>query len=327
MQVFSYIKCLTFNKILNCFRLKSCFSKLKTKIQDISDVTLPPPSFLSFEPTNYCNLKCPACPSGSGVLTRAKGFADIELFKKLIDENKKYLINILLHFQGEPLLHSQIGEMISYARKNRIFTELSTNANLFPDVFNSLKNSMPDKLIISLDGTTQDIYNKYRVNGDINKVYDALKLLSQSPKKKRPFVEVQFLVFSHNEDEIPKLKEIKSQYKIDKISLKTAQIYESSQIPMLPKNNKYSRYNLEGDSFSLKSKLKNKCRRIVFGSVITWDGKLVPCCFDKDAEFVMGNVNSHSVNEIRNSEKYREFIKRVFSQRKSIEMCRNCTEI
>jgi radical SAM protein with 4Fe4S-binding SPASM domain len=289
-------------------------------------IAIPPPSFLSFEPTNYCNLKCPACPSGSGKLSREKGFADIDVFKNLMDENRKQLINLILHFQGEPLLHKELGDMISYARESRIFTELSTNANLFPTVFDSLKNNMPDKIIISLDGLTQDTYNKYRVNGDISKVFEALKLLSQMPKKKRPFVEVQFLVFSHNEVEIPKLKKIKLQYKIDKISLKTAQIYEDSQISILPKNEKHSRYKVEGNSFKLKSKLPNYCRRIIFGSVITWDGKLVPCCFDKDAEFVMGDIKQQNLNQIRNADKYRQFIKTVFSQREKFEMCRNCSE-
>jgi wyosine [tRNA(Phe)-imidazoG37] synthetase (radical SAM superfamily) len=89
-----------------------------------------------------------------------------------------------LHFQGEPLLHKQLGEMISYARESRIYTELSTNANLLPAVFDSLQNAMPNKIIISLDGLNQESYNKYRVNGDINKVFEALTLLSQMPKRK-----------------------------------------------------------------------------------------------------------------------------------------------
>ncbi|MDD3687848.1 MAG: radical SAM/SPASM domain-containing protein [Bacteroidales bacterium] len=326
MQYFSNLKYITISKILNYFRLCRYFCKIKRKPKLVDLIAIPPPSFLSFEPTNYCNLKCPACPSGSGKLTRQKGFADIDVFKNLIDENKKHLINLILHFQGEPLLHKQLGNMISYARNNRIFTELSTNANLLASVFDSLKENMPDKIIISLDGLTQETYNKYRVNGEINKVFEALKLLSQMPKKKRPFVEVQFLVFSHNENEIPNLKRIKSQFKIDKISLKTAQIYESSQISILPKNEKYSRYNIVGNTFLLKSKLTNYCRRIIFGSVVTWDGKLVPCCFDKDAEFVMGDIKQQNLNQIRNSESYIKFIKSVFSQREKIEMCRNCTE-
>lgn len=319
-------KYLSISKILNYFRLSRCFRKIKRKPELVDNIAIPAPSFLSFEPTNYCNLKCPACPSGSGKLSREKGFADIDVFKNLINENKKQLINLILHFQGEPLLHKQLGEMIQYARESKIFTELSTNANLFTSVFDSLKENMPDKLIISLDGLTQDTYNKYRVNGDINEVYEALELLTQMPKKKRPFVEVQFLVFSHNENEIPNLKKIKSQYKIDKISLKTAQIYENSQISILPKNEKFSRYIILGNSFQLKSKLPNYCRRVIFGSVITWEGKLVPCCFDKDAEFVMGDIKQQNLNQIRHSDKYRQFIKTVFSQREKIEMCRNCTE-
>ncbi len=316
------------------------FRLIKKQAGNADFIILPHPSFISFEPTNYCNLKCPACPSGSGTLTRDKGFADLNLFKKVIDENKKYLTNIILHFQGEPLLHKQLGEMIKYARKNRIYTEFSTNGQLLAENIDIIKSAKPDKIIISLDGLTQETYNKYRVNGDITKVFKSLEELSKLKRKERPFVEVQFLVFKHNEGEItnykksrtfgsrilePKARE-KLQYKIDKISLKTAQIYDNSQIEMLPINEKYSRYKIKDGKFTLKSDLPNYCRRIIFGSVITWDGKLVPCCFDKDADFIMGDVKTHSLNEIRNSEKYKQFIKSVFSQRDKIDMCNNCTE-
>jgi radical SAM protein with 4Fe4S-binding SPASM domain len=313
------IKYLNLFKLLNIIRLYWIY--ISRSSQRLSH-----PSFLSFEPTNYCNLKCPACPSGNGALTRPHGFADLGLFKKTIDENKKYLTNLILHFQGEPMLHQKLGEMIGYARKNKIFTELSTNANLLPSTFNSLKNSMPDKIIISLDGLNQETYNKYRINGDLNKVLEALQLLSKMPNKSRPFVELQFLVFAHNENQISELKNIKRKYKINKISLKSIQIYDNDQIGLLPKDEKYSRYIVEGKTFGLKSLLKNKCKRIIFGSVVTWDGKLVPCCFDKNSDFMMGDVNDMSIFEIRNSKKYNEFVKTVFSHRKNISMCMNCTE-
>lgn len=326
MRSLKIIRYLNITKILNFFRLYRCFGKLKNLSGNAELITLPPPSFISFEPTNFCNLKCPACPSGSGTLTREKGFADLNLFKKVIDENKKYLTNIILHFQGEPLLHKQLGEMIKYARKNRIYTEFSTNGQLLAENIEMIKSAKPDKIIISLDGLTQETYNKYRVNGDIDKVFKSLEELSKLKRKERPIVELQFLVFNHNENQITNLKKIKLQFKIDKISLKTAQIYNNSQIDMLPINEKYSRYKIDGQNFRLKSDLPNYCRRIIFGSVITWDGKLVPCCFDKDADFEMGDIKTQSLNEIRNSEKYKQFIKSVFSQRIKIEMCRNCTE-
>ncbi len=326
MKKINSIKYLSLYKILNFINLTYIFFKFKKTGNRKKTISLAPPSFLSFEPTNFCNLQCPLCPSGSGKLTRPKGFADFELFKKIIDENKKSLFNILLHFQGEPLLHKQISEMIHYARKNKIFTELSTNANLFPKIFENLKNNLPDKLIISLDGLTQDSYNKYRINGEISKVFQSLELLKKLKTRKRPFIELQFIVFAHNEAELSELKALKLKYKINKITLKTAQIYDKSEIELLPKNNKFSRYKIENGDFILKSSLKNSCKRVIFGSVITWDGKLLPCCFDKDADFICGDTNISSVNEIRNSKIYINFIKNVFSQRKSIEMCKNCTE-
>lgn len=320
------IKYLSSRKILNFIKLYFVYLKLKFCVKKHKNIKLPQPSFLSFEPTNYCNLKCKLCVSGSGKLTRSKGFMDFEMYKNVIDENKKCLINILLHLQGEPLLHNQIVEMIAYAKANNIFTELSTNANILPSVFENLKENMPDKLIVSLDGLTQETYSKYRVNGELQKVFEALELLSKLSKDKRPYVELQFLVFSHNENQIPELKSLKQKYKIDKISLKTAQIYDESEINILPKNKKYSRYKIVNGKIVIKSKLKNACKRIVFGSVITWDGKLLPCCFDKDADFICGDINTSSVNAVRNSNNYLMFVKNVFLHRQNIEMCKNCTE-
>ncbi|MCK9255693.1 MAG: radical SAM protein [Bacteroidales bacterium] len=326
MSKLTIINYLSLAKIVNYLKLYFIYLKLKFFANKHKFKKLSQPSFLSFEPTNFCNLKCPLCPSGSGKLTRKKGFMDFEMYKNIIDDNKRYLTNILLHFQGEALLHKQIAEMIEYAKLNKIFTELSTNANLLPMNFDSLKNNMPDKLIVSLDGLNQETYNKYRQNGDLQKVLESLELLSHLPKNKRPFVELQFLVFSHNEAQIPELKALKSKYKIDKIKLKTAQIYNNSDIDILPKNEKYSRYKIINLEFFLKSKLKNSCKRIIFGSVITWDGKLLPCCFDKDADFICGDTNILSVNKIRNSKTYLNFVKNVFLNRQNIEICKNCTE-
>ncbi len=331
MNRLKIIKYLNLKKLINLINLSCYYRKVKTKYskqqkRSKTNKILPPPSFISFEPTNYCNLKCPACPSGTGLLTRDKGFADLELLKKLIRENKNHLINIILHFQGEPLLHEQIGEMISFARTHKIYTEFSTNGHTIHNNIDIIKKAKPDKIVVSLDGIEQETYNKYRINGDIQKVYKGLEALSELNKKERPYIELQFIVFKHNEHETKHLHKLKKKYKIDKISLKTAQIYSKNQISLLPKNYKYSRYVVSGDKFEIKSKLPNLCRRIIFGSVITWDGKLVPCCFDKDADFIMGDVRNKTINSIRNENNYQRFIKNVFSQRNKIEMCKNCNE-
>lgn len=266
------------------------------------------------------------CPSGKGLLKRSRGTADMELYRKFILENRKTLTNIILHFQGEPLMFQQLGEMIGFARQNRIHTMFSTNGQLLAQSIDLIRNARPDHIIVSLDGLTDETYTKYRVGGNLQNVFDGLEKLSQLPIKERPYIELQFLVFSHNEHEIPKLKNLKKKYSIDKITLKSAQIYEESQIDFLPENQKYSRYNISNGKIKLKKESKNHCKRLIFGTVVCFDGRVVPCCFDKDAEHEFGNISNQSISEIRNSEKFRNFVKQVFTQRNGIEICNNCTE-
>lgn len=311
-------------KIWNLFRLHKFYRKAKNG-KTVGDVPLP--SFASYEPTNICNLSCEMCPSGKGMLKRPRGTADMELYRKFILENRQTLTNIILHFQGEPLMFHQFGEMIAFARQNRIYTMFSTNGQLLAQNIDLIRNASPDRIIVSLDGLTDETYTKYRVGGNLQNVLDGLEKLSQLPAKERPYIELQFLVFSHNEHEISELKNLKKKYHINKITLKSAQIYEKSQVEFLPENQKFSRYSVTGNgNFKLKNGLKNQCKRLIFGTVVCFDGRVVPCCFDKDADYELGNIANQSLYEIRNSKKYIDFVNKVFSNRNEISICNNCTE-
>jgi len=288
---------------------------------------VPPPSFANYEPTNICNLSCEMCPSGKGLLKRPRGTADMDLYRKFITENRETLIDIILHFQGEPLMYKQLGEMIAFARQNRIYTMFSTNGQLLAQNIDIIRNARPDRIIVSLDGLSDETYTKYRVGGKVQNVLNGLEKLSQLPANERPFIELQFLVFSHNEHEIPELQKLKKKYHIDKITLKSAQIYENSQVDFLPENKNFSRYEVsESGSFRLKNGIKNQCKRLIFGTVVCFDGRVVPCCFDKDADHEFGSIANQSLHEIRNSKKYIDFVNKVFSNRNEISICNNCTE-
>ncbi|MBO4875516.1 MAG: SPASM domain-containing protein [Bacteroidales bacterium] len=324
MSFFRNIRYISLRKIWNLCRLHKFYRKAKNG-KLIGEVPLP--SFASYEPTNICNLSCEMCPSGKGLLKRSRGTADMELYRKFILENRKTLTNIILHFQGEPLVCQQFGEMIAFARQNRIYTMFSTNGQLLAQNIDLIRNARPDRIIVSLDGLTDETYTKYRVSGNLQNVFDGLEKLSQLHAKERPYIELQFLVFSHNEHEIPELKNLKKKYRIDKITLKSAQIYEKSQVDFLPENQKFSRYEVsENGNFKLKNGLKNQCKRLIFGTVVCFDGRVVPCCFDKDADYELGNIASQSLYEIRNSKKYIDFVNKVFSNRNEISICNNCTE-
>lgn len=318
------IKYISWRKIWNLCRLHKFYRKAKNG-KLIGEV--PPPSFASYEPTNICNLSCEMCPSGKGLLKRPRGTADMDLYRKFITENRETLIDIILHFQGEPLMYKQLGEMIAFARQNRIYTMFSTNGQLLAQNIDIIRNARPDRIIVSLDGLSDETYTKYRVGGKVQNVLNGLEKLSQLPANERPFIELQFLVFSHNEHEIPDLQKLKKKYHIDKITLKSAQIYENSQVDFLPENKNFSRYEIsENGNFRLKKEIKNQCKRLIFGTVVCFDGRVVPCCFDKDADHEFGSIANQSLHEIRNSKKYIDFVNKVFSNRNEISICNNCTE-
>ena len=200
MRLFRNIRYISLAKIWNLCHLQAYYRKAK---HGNFSTEVPPPSFASYEPTNICNLACEMCPSGKGQLKRPRGTADMELYRKFILENRKTLTNIILHFQGEPLMCQQLDEMIAFARQNRIYTMFSTNGQLLAQYIDLIRNARPDHIIVSLDGLTDETYTKYRVGGKVQNVFYGLEKLSQLPAKERPYIELQFLVFSHNEHEIP----------------------------------------------------------------------------------------------------------------------------
>ena len=289
------------------------------------------PFSVSVEPTTLCNLKCPECPVGKNTLNRLKGTISFDLFEKIINQTQKYLLNLFLYFQGEPYLSKNIFKLIEYAHKKKIFVSTSTNGHfLTPDFAQKTVKSGLDKLIISMDGTTQSVYESYRVGGDINKVKNAIKNIVDAKMKfnsKTPFIEVQFLVFSTNEHQIEEMKLFCKQQNVDKLSLKSAQIYDlDKNNSLLPKNIKYRRYKYENQNWILKKKLKNRCFRLWNSVVFTWNGEVLPCCFDKDAKYSFGNVNDNKVADLISNKKFKNFAKQLQSNRKSIDICNNCSE-
>ncbi|HRW99992.1 MAG TPA: SPASM domain-containing protein, partial [Cyclobacteriaceae bacterium] len=115
---------------------------------------------------------------------------------------------------------------------------------------------------------------------------------------------------------------------VDEVALKTAQIYDfKNGSDLIPINEKYSRYRrTEDGSYAIKNQLLNHCWKMWHSCVITWDGKVVPCCFDKDAQFVLGDLTQNSFKEVWESKAYTNFRESLLRSRSEIDMCRNCTE-
>lgn len=288
------------------------------------------PIAISIEPTTSCNLRCPQCPSGLREFTRDTGMLGTDLNKKVIDELKSDLTYITYYFQGEPYLNPDFLDMVSYASANNIYTATSTNAHyLSPENCQKTIDAGLKRLIISLDGTTQETYRKYRVGGQLDKVLEGTKNLVEAKKKagKGPYIIWQFIVFGHNEHQIADMKKLAKEYGVDKLAIKTAQIYDfETNVDLLPTDAKYARYHQKNGKTVIKNKLLNHCWRLWHNCVITWDGKVAPCCFDKDASHQFGDVSKNSFKKIWQSAEYNSFRLLVLRSRKNIDICQNCTE-
>lgn len=290
------------------------------------------PISISIEPTTSCNLRCPECPSGLRSFTRPTGMLQEALYQNIIDQLAPTLSYLTFYFQGEPFLNTGFLEMVSYASKKKIYTATSTNAHyLNDDVAKKTVESGLDRIIISIDGTTQDTYQSYRVGGSLDKVIEGTENIlkwKKQLKSKTPHVVFQFLVVGPNEHQIPEVYALAKKLGVDQVVLKTAQIYDyENGSPLIPKQEKYARYRNNGDgTYSLKNKLDNNCWKMWHSCVITWDGKVVPCCFDKDAHFVLGDLTKNSFEEIWFSDKYNQFRANLLRDRSEIEICKNCTE-
>jgi len=290
------------------------------------------PISLSIEPTTACNLRCPECPSGLRSFTRDTGNLKKDLFQRTIEQISDDLIYLIFYFQGEPYIHPQFLDMVSEASQKGIYTITSTNAHFLDDKnAESTVRSGLDRLIISIDGTTQDTYESYRKGGKLEAVIAGTKNMvkwKKMLKSNTPYLIFQFLVVGPNEHQIPEIYKLAKELGVDEVKLKTAQIYDYQHgHSLIPSNPKYSRYvERSNGTYRLKHSPDNQCWKMWHSTVVTWDGRMVPCCFDKDAVHEMGNLKDNSFNEIWNGKAYEIFRKSIMKGRSSIDICTNCSE-
>ncbi len=291
------------------------------------------PVSISFEPTTSCNLRCPECPSGLRAFTRPTGMLQTDFFRQTIDDIHSHLLYLIFYFQGEPYLNPEFLDMVRYAASKKIYTATSTNAHYLTETAaRKTVESGLDRLIISIDGTTQDVYQQYRVGGKLDKVIEGTKNIvkwKNELKSKTPFIVFQFLVVKPNEHQVDDVKRLAKELGVDDVWFKSAQVYDYEHDPnqLIPGIDRYSRYKrLPDGRYAPKNKLANHCWKLWHANVITWDGLVVPCCFDKDASHPLGNLRQQPFRKVWSSPEYKAFRAKLMKSRQNIDICSNCSE-
>ncbi|MBK7937750.1 MAG: SPASM domain-containing protein [Lewinellaceae bacterium] len=290
------------------------------------------PVTVSIEPTTACNLRCPECPSGLRAFSRQTGNLKEDFFRRMTDELHRDLFYLIFYFQGEPYINPKFLEMVKYAHDRRIFTITSTNGHFLNDenARRTVESGL-DRLIISVDGTTQATYEQYRIGGNLEQVLQGARNVirwKRLLKSRRPHVVFQFLVVKPNEHQIPDVFRLAREIGVDEVKLKTAQVYDYQHgNPLIPTQDRYARYRRATDgTWQVKNSLAYQCWKLWHSCVITWDGQVVPCCFDKDAKYRLGDLKNHPFKSIWQAPEYDKFRNAILKGRDQIDICRNCTE-
>ena len=328
-QVLNFIRYQSIIKIVNSLKLIMSYLFSSTRLHNVLNIY---PLFISVEVTDFCNLHCPECPVGMGNFSKTlKSSFDYKLFEKLIDELKPTLQHVILYFQGEPFLSNQLTDMIRLTHNAGIYTSTSTNGQFLNDsVAKEIVLSGLDKLIVSIDGSTQQTYETYRIGGQLQKALDGIASLVEWKKTLKsitPFIEIQFLVLKTNEHQMNEMKQLSKSLGANHLTFKSAQLYDfENGHKLLTTINRYARYKENKDGkFVIKGRQSDRCWRLWSGAVINVSGEVLPCCFDKSSEHSFGNISKNTFLNCWQSSQATTFRRNILKNRKQFDMCRNCT--
>jgi MoaA/NifB/PqqE/SkfB family radical SAM enzyme len=284
------------------------------------------PKEIIVEPTNFCNLRCPICPTHFA-MKRKRGFIDIELYKSIVDEFLVYKIKprISLDFSGEPLLNKDIDKFVEYAHKKGHDTYISTNATLlFKELSKKLIKAGLSSIHLCLDGFTKEAQESYRVGSDFDKVKKNIEdfILAKQDLGGRTYVTIQVLLTSFSENQIELMKEWAEKIGANAINLKSLSLgsYTTKEIKekydyLIPKNEKFRR--------KTTNIRKTICTAVENSALVYWNGDLGLCCIDFDNVVKMPNISNNGFIKTFLSDEVTR--KRKHGFRKKFPLCQKCS--
>lgn len=290
---------------------KNCTTLKQETLRSVAVSSLP--INLNFDITNICNLRCPLCPTGQGDPRYPRGRMRFEHFRKVMDEVGRCASDIYLFNWGEAFLHPDLFRMIRYAKARfGCRVTISSNFNTVTEAqLEQLVESGLDFLSLSIDGSSQATYARYRVGGDYQRVIDnirRLQAIKAARGRKIPAVEWRYLVNAYNDApaEIDRARNLAEKlgliFNLGAIHVDMGKEIEEGTAAQLAVNGhwispRHSDYDLEKGERAVK---KTDCRIPWEIAYINWNGDLAPCCGLYDPGYAFGNVFEQPFREVWN---------------------------
>ncbi len=293
----------TFKKIKNILLNRREARQKKTNLKSL-------PYKVTIDPGNICNLACPCCQTGfkHPEMPKAK-MLRTDLFIKALDQVKDHTLSVALYNFGEPFLNKNLFEMITYATANKVGTTIHSNFNLFNEqkAIDAVKSGLTH-IYLSIDGATQEVYEQYRVKGNLDTVLENLELMVKVKRRmqsKYPLITWKFLIFDHNEHEVEMAFE-----KAKEIGVDSVEAHRGSPIPfdIVDEANYLNQHPALLDEYA-----EGQCMSLWNSAYISSSGDVFPCSLAFREAEVFGNLNESTFEEIWNNEKYTN-ARRMFSE-------------
>lgn len=276
-----------------------------------------PPLRLWLEPTSICNLRCLMCPNKE-LKKEEKGFMEMTLYKKIIDEARHFILDLHLYHRGESLLHPKIIDMIKVAKEAGLFLKLHTNATILDESLSrEIIKAGLDQLTFSFDGFDAATYERIRVNGHFEKTLaNILRFLEikREVGSKKPVTILELIAFP----------ELSSDYKNKKRDF-------LRRFRGLPLNRLEIRelHNWAGETGEPPSnRYYSLCPFLWLSLVVLWDGTVLPCTQDFHGYYSLGQVGQKSLLEIWNSAALIDLRRKIIQRDlDSLPTCSRCDRL
>ena len=302
----------------------------RTKLPDV--LPLDTPFVVQIFPIYACNFKCNYCifsidSSKRGFISEKK-IMDIGLYKKCIDELAQFPNKIkVLRFVGigEPLLHKKIVEMVEYASKKSVshIIEILTNGSLLSqEISDALIGAGLNRLVISLQGTSADKYQKIsKINLDFEKFINNITYFYNNKKETQVYIKVVDCALDNFDNE-------KKFFKLFGDICDTIAIEHAVPIHAgVDYTNILKIQDNECTQFGLPVSDVNICPQPFFTMQINPDGKVVPC-YSFEYPGIMGDCNSETLIDIWNGEIFRKFRRVMLDGTENVSnICGECNII
>jgi radical SAM protein with 4Fe4S-binding SPASM domain len=289
------------------------------------------PTFMNVELTNVCNLQCPVCPTGAGLLRRKKEYIDLGLFERLMEETSPHLLMVMLWGWGEPLLHPSFHETVRIARSHGVLPLLSTNGQLLEkeDVREKLLAHPPECLIVAIDGLTDETNSRYRVGSKMEPVLEGVRRLTEERRRlgqESPHLNMRYIVMKHNEEELDRVEGFARRHGFDSLSIRSLSTVENRgdvQRNMAPSKPEWRAYEYRNGRRMKRETFS--CHIAFTCSAVFADGSVVVCDQDAHTSQVLGRFgNGRSFKNIWFGKEASSLRKVIRKKRDRIGFCREC---